>query len=76
MSRQNDGFEFHPTLLQRILDAVYAVINAIVRWDRLPMLVAAINLTVFRDRLRARNLHHTGYGVRSSGDWNPGYERW
>ena len=76
MSRENDGFEFHPTGLQRFLDAAYRVINVFVRWDRLPMLMAAINIAAFRDRLRARNLHHTGYGVPSAGKWKPGYERW
>jgi hypothetical protein len=76
MSRENDGFEFHPTLLQRILDAAYRVINFFVRWDRLPTLISAINIAVFRDRLRAHNLHHTGYGVESAGEWKPGYERW
>jgi hypothetical protein len=35
-SRQNDGFEFHPTLLQRILSAIYRLINLFVSWDRLP----------------------------------------
>jgi hypothetical protein len=76
MSRQNDGFEFHPTRLERFLDVAYRVINVFVRWDRLPMLMAAINIAVFRDRLRACNLHHTGYGVAKSGEWHPGYERW
>jgi hypothetical protein len=47
-----------------------------VRWDRLPMLMAAVNIAVFRDRLRAHNLHHTGYGVPSADKWKPGYERW
>ncbi len=55
MSRENDGFEFHSTRLQRFLDAAYRIINVFVRWDRLPMLMAAINIAVFRDRLRARN---------------------
>ena len=76
MSRENDGFEFHPTRLQRLLDAVYRVINIFVRWDRLPMLMGAFNIAAFRDRLRAHNLHHTGYGVDSPGKWEPGYERW
>ncbi|HET7911815.1 MAG TPA: peroxidase family protein, partial [Pseudolabrys sp.] len=76
MSRENDGFEFHPTRLQQFLDAAYRVINIFVRWDRLPTVMAAINIAVFRDRLRAHNLHHTGYGVDSAGDWHPGYERW
>jgi hypothetical protein len=76
MSRENDGFEFHPTLLQRLLDAAYRVINFFVRWDRLPTLIGAFNIAAFRDRLRAHNLHHTGYGVDSAGEWKPGYERW
>ena len=76
MSRENDGFEFHPTGLQRFLDAVYRVINIFVRWDRLPTLIGAFNIAAFRDRLRAHNLHHTGYGVDSAGEWKPGYERW
>jgi hypothetical protein len=76
MSRQNDGFDIHKSLLQRFLDIVYRVINFFVRWDRLPTLIAALNLGVFRDRLRADNLHHTGYGVGTSGAWSAGHERW
>ena len=60
MSRENDGFEFRPGLLQRFLDVLYRVIDLFIRWDRLPTLIAAVNLGVFRDRLRAHNLHHTG----------------
>ena len=76
MSRQNDGFIFHPGLLQRLLDFAYRAINFFVRWDRLPTLIGAVNLSVFRDRLRAHNLYHTGYGIRTSGDWSAGKERW
>ena len=76
MSRENDGFEFHPTRLQQFLDVAYRIINVFVRWDRLPTLLAAVNFTVFRDRLRAHNLHHTGYGVLTPDKWKPGYERW
>lgn len=76
MSRQNDGFEFHPSLLQRFLDVVYRLINIFVRWDYLPTLIAAINLAVYRDRLRKHNLHHTGYGIPSTSVWSPGNERW
>jgi hypothetical protein len=76
MSRQSDGFEFRPDLRQRFLNVLYRVINAFVRWDGLPTLVAAINLAVFRDRLREHNLFHTGYGIRSSSGWSPGKERW
>jgi len=76
MSRQNDGFEYHYGLLQRLLDVVYRAINFIERWDRLPTFFAAVNLGVLRDRLRAHNLHHTGYGIRASGDWSAGKERW
>jgi hypothetical protein len=76
MSRQNDGFDFHHGLLQRLLDVVYRVINVFVRWDRLPTLMGAVNLGVFRERLRAQNLHHTGYGTGTSCDWRAGNERW
>jgi heme peroxidase len=76
MSRENDGFEFHPTRLQRFLDVAYRIINVFVRWDQLPTLMAAFNIATFRDRLRAHNLHHTGYGVKLPGEWHPGYERW
>jgi heme peroxidase len=76
MSRENDGFEFHPTRLQRFIDVAYRIINVFVRWDQLPTLMAAFNIAAFRDRLRARNLHHTGYGIDSPGKWRPGYERW
>jgi hypothetical protein len=76
MSRQNDGFTFHHDLLQRLLDVAYRAINFFVRWDRLPTLIGAVNLAVFRDRLRAHNLYHTGYGIGTSGDWGAGNERW
>jgi hypothetical protein len=76
VSRQNDGFEFHASLLQGFLDILYRVINFFVRWDRLPTLLAAVNLGVFRDRLRAHNLFHTGYGLEQSSDWSAGKERW
>src|SRR5258708_39652738 len=76
MSRQNDGFEYHDGLLQRFLDVVYRAINFFERWDRLATLLAAVNLGVLRDRLRAHNLHHTGYGIGASGDWSVGKERW
>jgi hypothetical protein len=76
MSRENDGFEFHPTRLQRFLDVAYRIVNVFVPWDRLPTLLAAFNIAAFRDRLRAHNLHHTGYGVPRPGKWHPGYERW
>jgi hypothetical protein len=76
MSRRNDGFEFHGGLLQRLLDVVYRAINFFERWDRLPAVLAAVNLGVIRDRLRAYNLHHTGYGIGASGEWSAGRERW
>ena len=76
MSRENDGFVFHHDLLGRFLDVVYRVVNFFVRWDRLQMLLGAVNLSVFRDRLRAHNLHHTGYGIPTSGGWAAGDERW
>ena len=76
MSRENDGFEFHPSLLERILSALYRVINLFFSWHRLPTLLAAVNLGVFRDHLRQYNLHHTGYGAQASSDWNAGNERW
>src|ERR1700732_2857639 len=75
MSRQNDGFEFRPTLLQRFLSAIYRLINFFVAWHRLPTLLAAANLGVYRDRLRADNLHHTGYGVTEASAWSAGKER-
>ena len=76
MSRENDGFKFHEDLLQRLLDVLYWVINFFVRWDLLPTLIAAVNLGVLRDRLRAHNLHHAGYGLEESSDWSAGKERW
>lgn len=76
MSRQNDGFNFHPGLLERLLGVAYRAINFFVSWDRLPTLTGAVNLSVFRNRLRAHNLYHTGYGIRTSGDWSAGKERW
>jgi hypothetical protein len=76
MSRENDGFVFHPTLLERFLDVLYRFINRFVVWHRLPTLAAAANLSVYRDRERADNLHHAGYGVTASSDWSAGKERW
>jgi hypothetical protein len=76
MSRRNDGFEFRAGLPPRLLNVVYRAINFFERWDRLSTFLAAVNLGVFRDRLRAHNLHHTGYGIRASGDWSAGRERW
>lgn len=76
MSRENDGFVFHRRLLQGVLDVVYRGINFLVRWDRLPKLLGAVNLSVYRDRLREHNLHHTGYGIDKLPGWNAGNERW
>ena len=76
MSRQNDGFEFRIGLLQRLLDLVFRIINFFEKWDRLPTLLAAVNLAALRDRLRAHNLHHAGYGIGASGDWSAGHARW
>jgi len=76
MSRRNDGFEFRAGLPQRLLNVVYRAINFFEGWDRLSTFLAAVNLGVFRDRLRAHNLHHTGYGIEASGDWSAGRERW
>jgi Animal haem peroxidase len=75
MSRENDGFEYRRELLERILRPIYRVINSVVVWHRLPTLLAAINLSVFRDWLRQFNLHHTGYGVPTASPWVPGNER-
>jgi hypothetical protein len=76
MSRENDGFEYRRGLLERLLRPIYAVINFFVVWHRLPTLLAAVNLSVFRDRLRQNNLHHTGYGLPAASDWVPGNERY
>ncbi|WLB09526.1 peroxidase family protein [Bradyrhizobium elkanii] len=42
----------------------------------MPTLLAAVNLGVLRDRLRAHNLFHAGYGLDKSSDWSAGKERW
>ncbi|OKO74556.1 peroxidase family protein [Bradyrhizobium sp. AS23.2] len=76
MSRENDGFVFHRRVLDEILNVVYRVINFFVRWDRLPTLLGAVNLSVFRNRLREYNLYHTGYGIGTSAGWSAGNERW
>jgi hypothetical protein len=76
MSGQNDSFEFRQSSLQRLLSILYEAINAVVRWDRLPKLMAGVNLLVFRNRLRERNLHHAGYGLSDAGEWTASYERW
>jgi hypothetical protein len=76
MSRENDGCEFRPSLLQRFLSGIYRVINRFALWHRLPTLIAAVNLAVYRDRLREHNLRHTGYGTPVSSDWAGGEERW
>src|SRR3981081_1133455 len=76
MSRENDGFEYRRGLLERLLRPIYSVINFFVVWHRLPALRGAVNLSVFRDRLRQNNLHHTGYGLPAASDWVPGNERY
>jgi hypothetical protein len=76
MPPQNEGFKYRQSLLQRCLDILYRAINTVVRWDRLPTLLAAVNLTVFRNRLRERNLHHTGYGCPHAAAWNADHQRW
>jgi hypothetical protein len=63
MSRENDGFEYRRGLLERLLRPIYSVINYFVAWHRLPTLLGAVNLSVFRDWLRQFCLHHTGYGL-------------
>lgn len=75
MSSGNDGFSYRPRLHQRVFDRIAAVVDWFVPWYRLPALLGAFNLAVFRDRLRQRNLHHTGYGVDAAPPWQPGYER-
>ncbi|UPJ39455.1 peroxidase [Bradyrhizobium sp. 40] len=75
MSRENDGFVFHRGLLQWVPDVVYRAISFFVRWDKLPRLLGAANLSAFRDRLREHNLHHTGYGTTSP-RWSTGNDRW
>ncbi|WP_253075641.1 peroxidase family protein [Bradyrhizobium sp. 188] len=75
MSRENDGFVFHRDLLQWVPDVIYRAVNFFVTWDKLPTLLGAVNLSAFRDRLRERNLHHTGYGTTSP-RWNTGNDRW
>ena len=76
MSRQNDGFEFKFSLLQKVLSAFFRVINVFVPWDRLGYLIGAVNIATLRDRLRRDNLHHAGYGVQAATPWVPGNERW
>src|SRR5438128_2018608 len=75
MSRENDGFVFHRDLLQWVPDVIYRAVNFFVTWDKLPTLLGAVNLSAFRDRLRERNLHHTGSGAASP-RWNTGNIRW
>ena len=76
MSRENDSFEFRRNVMQRLLAAIYSVVNRIVPWHRLPKFIGFINLAVHRDRLRENNLHHAGYGVSASSPWVAGDERW
>jgi heme peroxidase len=76
MSRQNDGFEFKFSRLQRLLSAIFRVVNIFVSWDRLPTLIGAANIATLRDRLRRDNLHHAGYGVQAATPWMAGNERW
>ena len=75
MSSDNDGFIYRPRLRQRVFDRIAAALDLFLPWYRLPTLLGAFNLAVFRDRLRQRNLHHTGYGVDAAPPWQPGYER-
>jgi Animal haem peroxidase len=76
MSSQSDGFEFRQSLLQRLLALVYRAINTVVVWDRLPRIIAALNLIVFRNRLRERNLYHTGYGLAPPHGPSAEHARW
>jgi len=76
MSRQNDGFGFKLSWYQRLLSAVFRVVNIFVSWDRLGKLIGAVNIATLRDRLRRDNLHHAGYGVQAATPWVAGNERW
>jgi Animal haem peroxidase len=76
MSHENDTFEFKFSRLQRVLSAIFRVVNLFVPWDRLPTLIGAVNIATLRDRLRRDNLHHAGYGVKAATPWVPGNERW
>ncbi|MFL6931606.1 MAG: peroxidase family protein, partial [Xanthobacteraceae bacterium] len=76
MSRQNDGFEFKLSWYQRLLSAIFRVVNIFVSWDRLGKLIGAVNIATLRDRLRRDNLHHAGYGVQAATPWVAGNERW
>jgi hypothetical protein len=76
MSAQNDGFEFHRSLTQRAIHAIYRLVNVFVPWHRLPTVAGGFNLEAFRQVLRERNLHHTGYGLPAASEWIEGNERW
>jgi len=76
MSQENDGFEFHRSLGQRFIGAIYRVFNFFVPWHKLPTVLGGFNLEVFREVLRERNLHHTGYGLPAAPTWSKGNDRW
>jgi hypothetical protein len=75
MSRQNDGFTFRRSLRQRFLGAIYQTINLFLPWHKLPVFVGGFNLEAFREKLRERNLHHTGYGLPAASQWLLGNDR-
>jgi heme peroxidase/lipoxygenase len=76
MSQENDGFEFHRSLGQRVIGAIYRVVNFFVPWHKLPPVLGGFNLEAFREVLRERNLRHTGYGLPAAPPWSEANDRW
>ncbi|CAG5166726.1 uncharacterized protein ALTATR162_LOCUS6969 [Alternaria atra] len=52
-----DSPNFKPSLLDRILIAVFRFINFFISWHHLPALIGAFNLDILRIELRNYNLH-------------------
>ena len=44
MSQENDGFEFHRSLGQRFIGAIYRVVNFFVPWHKLPTVLGGSTL--------------------------------
>jgi hypothetical protein len=61
--RRGERWRTDPPLRNRVLlgaaERVFAVVNRVVPWHRLPLRLSVLNLTVFREVLRRRNLIDT-----------------
>lgn len=47
------------SLLFRLLEAIFAIVNRFIRWDKLPSWLGVLSLVQLRTALRQKNLHDT-----------------